>query len=151
MPGAVERPGNVSSEERQIDVDGIVTRQVFEATCEKGLQREMSPVLLPDENDQRSSVDPGRCERGYRVAKARRRVEKGDGGLATSERPAGGKPDDRRLVQRQHEPEVIRKTCEKRHFGRPGIAEDRCQASVPKDIEGRVADSSLAHSRASIA
>ena len=74
-------------------------------------------------------------------------MEKREGGLVPPERPARGEPDDRRFVQRQHEPEVIRKTCEKRHFGRPGIAEDRCQASVPKDIEGRVADGSLAHSR----
>jgi hypothetical protein len=105
----------------------------------------MSPVLLPDENDQRSSVDPCRCERGYRVSKARRRMEKSNGGFAPPERPACGEPDDRRFVQCQHEPEVIGKTGEKRHLGRPGIAEDRRESSVPKDVEGRVADGSLAH------
>ena len=51
VPGAVDRPGNVPRQERQIDADGIVARQVLEPPREKGLQREMSPVLLPDEND----------------------------------------------------------------------------------------------------
>ena len=51
VPGAVDRPGNVPREERQVDADGIVTRQVLEPPREKGLEREMSPVLLPDEND----------------------------------------------------------------------------------------------------
>jgi hypothetical protein len=67
-----------------------------------------------------------------------------------SDRPAGCQADDRGFVQRQDEPQVFRKTREKGDLRRPGIAEDRRQASLPEDVQCRISDASAGHA-ASIA
>src|SRR5215218_3204503 len=110
----------------------------------------MPSILLADEDDDRSAVDPSRCECGYRVAQACGRVEKRERRFAPPEHPAGGEPDDGGLVQPKHQTKVVRKSGQKWDLGRAWIAENRREPAVPEDVEGRVADRSLAHA-ASIA
>ena len=66
-------------------------------------------------------------------------------GRAGAERPAGGHADDRALVQAEHEAELVGEIREERDLGRPRIREQRGEAVLAEDVEGRVADGSCRH------
>ncbi len=84
--------------------------------------REMTTILLTDEDDEGRPVDARRRERPDRIPEARLWYAGAQGRARPSDRPAGRDPDDRCLVEREHELEIVRKTTEERNLGGPGFA-----------------------------
>jgi hypothetical protein len=117
-----------------VDPDGILARERLKPTRQERLVREMTTILLTDENDERRPVDARGRERADRVAEPRGRVQECKRGLRSSNRPAGRDPDDRCLVKRKHELEVVRKSREERHLGRPRVREQSRESPLPKDV-----------------
>jgi hypothetical protein len=107
----------------------------------------VAAVLLTDEHHERHAVDPRRSQRADGVAETCGRVQDDEGRLVQRRRPPSRDADDRALVEREHEVDVVGQVGQERHLGGPGIGEDRGQAVATQDVERRVADGagSLAH------
>ena len=99
----------------------------------------MAAVLLADHDHERRAVDARRGQGGDGVAQPRGGVQQGEGRLAAPDGEAGGHADDRALVQRQHEAQVVGEAGEEGDLGRAGIGEDRRQPEPAQDVEGGVA------------
>ncbi len=110
--GAGDRAGHALRAGRLIDPHRVVTRKPVEPSGEERLRREVATVLLADQDDEGRPVDARGGQRAHRVAEAGGRVQDRERGLAPSERPAGGHPHHRALVETEHEPEVTRQVGE---------------------------------------
>jgi hypothetical protein len=154
VSGAPDRARDVLRAHGLIDPYRILAGEPLQPPGEKRRVREVPPVLLADQHDERSSVDPCGCERADSVPEAGRRVQEHECGLFAADCPPGCETDHGRLVEGEHEAKVLRKVGEKRHFGRAGIPEDRGQPLRPENVVGRVADRAetalLAHAAGSI-
>ena len=152
--GPGDRTGHVLRADRLVDPDRILAGKPLEPAGEERLVRQVAAVLLADEHDERSPVDPRGCERADRVSQPGGRVQEDERGLASPDRPARREPDHGRFVEGEHEAEVLREVDEERHFGRAGVPEDRGQSPRPENVVRRVADRAetalLAHARGSI-
>ena len=113
-------------------------RGPLELPGEEGFQRQVPPVLLADEHDERGPIHAGGRESADGVPEPRGRVEEGEGGLLPCERPARGEADNGPFVQCKHEAEVLREGGEERDLGRAGVPEDRRQPALAEDVERRV-------------
>ena len=138
-------PGKILRANRLVDPDRVLARERPQPSRQERLVSEMTTILLTDENDERRPVDARGRERSDRVAEPRGRVQERERGLPSSDRPAGRDPDDRCLVKRQHELEVVRKTGEERHLGRPRVGEQRRETPLPKDVDDCVTDRRAGH------
>ena len=72
-------------------------------------------------------------------------------GSPRADRVAGRERDDRVLVQREHEAQVVRQPREERHLRRAGIREQRRQPAPAEDVERRVADGAVRQPQTSCA
>jgi hypothetical protein len=138
--GAHDRPRHVLAAHRLVDPHGVVAGEALQAAGQERVLRQVPPVLLAHQHDQRRPVLPRGGDGRDRVAEPRRRVQQRERGRAAAERVPGGHPDDRALVQSQHELEVVGQAGQERHLGGPGIGEQRRQPKPAQDVEGRVAD-----------
>ena len=75
VPGAADGAGQVLGANRLVDPDGILACKTLEPAGEKRLVREVTAILLADEDDERRPVDARRRERADGIAEARGRVE----------------------------------------------------------------------------
>ena len=151
--GAAERRGGVNRalERRRhvlrpgglVDAHRVLAAEAGEPPGEERLERQVPPVLLTDDGDDRRPVHPGGRERGDRVPEPRRRVQQRERRLAAPDRPAGREPDHRALVEGEHEAQVVGQPAEERDLGRARVSEDRGQAAPSEDFERRVADRPL--------
>ncbi len=130
-----------------VDPDRVLAGEALEPAGEERLEGQVPPVLLADEHDQRRPVDARGCEGADRVAEAGRGVEQGKGGLAAADRPPRCQADHGRLMQSEHEAQVLGESGEERNLRRSRVAEDRRQALLPQDVEGRVTHGPAAHRR----
>ena len=140
MAGARDRPGHVLRAHGLVDPDRVLAREPVQLAREERLGREVAPVLLADDDDERRAVDARGGERADGVAEARGRVQDRERGLAAPDRPAGRHADDGALVQAEHEAEVVRQVGEQPDLGRSGVREDRREPVLAPDVERRVAD-----------
>ena len=140
VPGAVDRARHVLRPHRLLGPHRVLAREPLQAPGEEGLEDEVTAVLLPDDDHDRSTVDPRRRDPADGIPEAGRRVHERQRRLAAAERPAGREPEHRALVEREHEAQVVRQPGEKGHLGRAGIREDRRQPAAAEDLEGGVAD-----------
>ena len=112
-------PGHVLGAHGLVDPDRVVAREAVQPAGEERLGREMTPILLADDDDERRPVDARRRERADGVAEPGRRVQDRERRLAAADRPACRHADDRALVQPEHEAEVVGRSVRKRDLGRP--------------------------------
>ena len=105
---ALDRARDVLRGDRLLDLHRVLARKAGELAREERLVREVPPVLLADEHDQRRAVHARGGERADGVAEPGGRVQEDEGRLAASDRVAGRHPDDRALVQAEDEGEVLR-------------------------------------------
>ena len=142
---AADRPGKVLRANRLVDPDRILAGERAQPTRQERLVCQVAPILLTDEDDERRPVDARGRERADRVAEPCGRMQQRERGLSASDRPAGRDTDDRCLVKREHELEIVRKTCQERHLGRPRVGKQGRESPVPKDLDDRVTDRWLGH------
>ena len=142
---AADRPGEILRANRLVDPDRILARERAQPSRQERLVREMTTILLTDEDDERRPVDARGRERADRIAEAGGRVQERERGLPSSDRPAGRDPDDRCLVKREHELEIVRKTREERHLGRPRVGEQDREPPLPKDVDDRITHRRAGH------
>ena len=135
-----DRAGHVLRAHGLVDPHRVLAREALQLAGEERLGCEMAPVLLAHDDHERRAVDArgGQCADG--VAEAGGRVQDRERGLAAPDRPARRHADDRALVQREHEAEVVRQIGQQPDLGRPRVREDRGQAVLAPDVEGRLAD-----------
>ena len=107
---------------------------------EERAQGEVAAVLLPDDHHQRDAVDPRRRQRAHRIAQPGGGVQVDQRGTAGDGRVPRRDPDDRALVQGEHEVQVAGQAGEEGDLGRAGVGEDRRHAEPAEDVEGRVPD-----------
>jgi hypothetical protein len=107
--------------------------------------REVTTILLTDEDDEGRPIDARRRERPDRISEASGRVQERERGLLSNDRPAGRDPDDRCLVEREHELEIVRETTEERNLGGPRIREHRREPTLSQDIDDCIADRGAGH------
>ena len=100
--------------------------------------------MLAGGDDQRSLVLVGRDDAAERVSHARPGVDVYDDRLAEALGHAVGNTDDAGFLQRHHILEVFGKILEERLFRRAGIADDRLEVELAKQVEGNVLDSAHA-------
>ena len=75
VPGAADRAREILRANRVVDPDRVVARKPLEPSREERLVREMTAILLPDEDNERRSVDSRGRERADRVAEPGSRVQ----------------------------------------------------------------------------
>ena len=137
--GAHERARDVLRAHGLVDRDRVLARQAVQAAGEEGLLGEVAAVLLADHDHQWRAIDARGGQRGDGVAEPGGGVQQGEGRRAAPERVAGGHPDDRALVQAQHELEVVGQAGQEGDLGRAGVGEDRRQPQRAQDVEGGLA------------
>ncbi len=145
-----DRARDVLRTDGLVDPHRVVAREPVEATREERLLREMAAILLADDHNERRAVDPRRGERADRVPEPGGGVQDRERRLAARDREACRHPDDRALVEPEHEVEVVGQIGEQRDLGRAGIGEQRCQPVAAENVERRVADGALGHAGNSI-
>ena len=106
---------------------------------------QMAAILLTDEDDERRSIDARGRERAHGVPQPGGRMQERERGLVSSDRPAGRDTDDRGLVQREHELEIVRETRQERHLGRPRVGEQSRETALPKDVDDRITNRRAGH------
>ena len=106
---------------------------------------QVAAILLTDEDDEWRPIDARGRERADRIAEPGGRMQERERGLFASDRPARRDTDDRCLVKSEHELEIVRKTCQERHLGRPRVGKQRRESPVPKDLDDRVTHRCLGH------
>ena len=151
MVGARDRARHVLRAHGLVDPDGVLAREAVQLAREERLGGEVAPVLLADDDDERRAVDARGGERADGVAEPGGRVQDRERGLAAPDRPAGRHADDRALVQREHEAEVVRQIGQQLDLGRARVREDRGQPVLAPDVEGRLADGLRGHAHADTA
>ena len=140
MVRAVDRPRNILRPDGLVDPDRVVAGEAAQASCQEGLEDEVPPVLLADDDHERRPVDACRGDAADRVAEAGGRVDEHERGLAAPDRVAGRHPEHRALVQPEHEPEVVGQAGEERHLRGAGVREEGRQPASAEDVERRIAD-----------
>ena len=133
-------PGTSCGAHGLVDPHRVLAREALQLAGEERLGCEMAPVLLPHDDHERRTVDARGGQCADRVAEPGGRVQDRERGLAAPDRPARRHADDRALVQGEHEAEVVRQVGEQPDLGRPRVGEDRGQAVLAPDVEGRLAD-----------
>ena len=145
VPRAGDGAGKILRADRLVDPDGIVAGEPVEPTGEERLVREVTAVLLADEDDERRPVDARRGERADGVAEAGGRVEDRERGLRPAEGIPRCDPDDRPLVEREHEVEIVREPGQERHLRRARIREHLRELPFAKNVEDRITDGRSGH------
>ena len=145
MARAGHGTGNVLWPDRLVDPDRVITRESLQPAREERLERQVAAVLLPDEHDERRAVHPRGRESADGVAEPGSRMEDRERRLVAPDRPSGRHADDRALVQRKHEAQIVRQVCEQLDLGRARVREQRRQTSLAEDVERRVADGAGGH------
>ena len=145
--GAGDGSGHVLRADGLVDPDGILAREAVQLAREERLGREMAPVLLADDDDERRAVDARGGQGADGVTEAGGRVQDRERRLAAPDRPAGRHADDRALVEPENEAKVVREVGEERDLGRPGIREERGEPVLAEDVERRFADRLDSHAR----
>ena len=130
--------GKVLRADRLVDPDRVVARQALEPPGEERLVSEVTAILLPDDDHERGPVHARGRKRADCIAEPGRGVQERHGRLGPGDRPAGRDPDDRRLVQREHELEILGETGQERHFRRAGICEEPREPPLAKDVDDGV-------------
>jgi hypothetical protein len=104
------------------------------------LEQQHLARLLAGGDDQRRLVLVGRQEAAHGVAQPGGGVDIHEHRLAQPLGEAVGDADDARLLQRQHEAEVIRKVLEECLLGRSRIADDGGEPKLAKQVVGDILD-----------
>ena len=138
--GALDRGRDVLGLGGRLDGHGIRPREAVEPAGEEGLEGEVPAVLLADDDDQRRPVHARGREPADRRAEPCGRVQQDERRLVPADRVAARHPDDRALVQAEHEADVLRQAGEERDLRRPRVREHRRQAAPAEEVERRVAD-----------
>ena len=138
--GAGDGARHVLGADRLLHGHGVLAGEALEPPGEERLRREVAAVLLPDDDDERRAVHACRRERRDRVAQPGRRVQDRERGLVRRERETGRQSDDRGLVERQHEAQVLGQPGEQLDLRRSRVGEDGGEAALAQDVERRVAD-----------
>ena len=118
---AADRPGKILRANRLVDPDRVLAGERAQPTCQERLVSQVAAILLTDEDDEWRPIDARGRERADRIAEPGGRVQEHERGLFASDRPARRDTDDRCLVKSEHELEIVRKTCQERHLGRPRV------------------------------
>ena len=137
---ALDRAGHLLRADGLLDGDRVLAGEPVEPAGEERLEDEVPPILLPDEDDERRLVHARRRQRPDRVAETRRRVHDRQRRLAAADRKPGRHRDDRPLVQREHERQVVRQARQKRNLGRARVREERRQPAPTEDVERGIAN-----------
>ena len=143
--GAADRAGKILRTNGLVDPHRVVARQPLEPTGEKRLVGEMTPILLPDDDHERSPVHACGRERTDCIAEPGGRVQERDSRLGSADREAGCNADHGRLVEREHELQIARKARQERHLRRPGIREQRRELPLAKDVDDGVTHGRTGH------
>ena len=140
---ALDRAGNVLRPHRLLDPDRVVAGEAARAGRRGTARTRGAGGPAGRRDDERRAVHARRRERADGVAEPGGRVDERERRLAAADRVAGREPDDRALVQPEHEAQVVGQPGEERHLGRAGVREERRQPAPAEDVERRVADGRL--------
>jgi hypothetical protein len=119
---------------------GVLPREALQLAGQERVEREMTAVLLADDDDERRAVEPRGGDRGDGVAEAGRAVQERECRAAGADRVAACHRDNAALVQREDEGLLVREAREERDLGRAGVGEDRRQLESSEDVERGVAN-----------
>ena len=140
VPRAGDRRRYVLRAHRLLDRHRIAAGEPVQLPGQERVERQVAPVLLAHDDHERRAVHARRRQPCDRVAEAGRGVQQHQRGLLARQGPAGREPHHRRLVQRQHEVEIVRQADQERHLGRARVREQRRQPMPPEHLERPVAD-----------